>query len=59
MPFDERLGAEASEEDVASVLTRLNGDPAVSGVLLQLPVPAHLHGPALTAMIDPARMSTA
>jgi methylenetetrahydrofolate dehydrogenase (NADP+) / methenyltetrahydrofolate cyclohydrolase len=52
-PFDRRLSAEASFEEVAQTLDRLNADPAVSGILLQLPVPAHLDGPALTAMIDP------
>jgi methylenetetrahydrofolate dehydrogenase (NADP+)/methenyltetrahydrofolate cyclohydrolase len=53
--FDRRLAAEASFEDVAEELERLNGDRAVSGVLLQLPVPAHLDGPALTAMINPEK----
>jgi methylenetetrahydrofolate dehydrogenase (NADP+)/methenyltetrahydrofolate cyclohydrolase len=55
VPFDRRLDAEASFEDVAAELQSLNADAAVSGVLLQLPVPAHLDGPALTAMIDPAK----
>ena len=53
VPFDRRLPAEASFEEVAEELERLNADEAVSGVLLQLPVPEHLDGPALTAMIDP------
>ncbi|HYM54552.1 MAG TPA: bifunctional methylenetetrahydrofolate dehydrogenase/methenyltetrahydrofolate cyclohydrolase FolD [Solirubrobacteraceae bacterium] len=53
VPFDRRLGAEASFEEVAEELDSLNADPAVSGVLLQLPVPDHIDGPALTAMIDP------
>jgi methylenetetrahydrofolate dehydrogenase (NADP+) / methenyltetrahydrofolate cyclohydrolase len=53
VPFDRRLPAEASFEDVAEELERLGDDGAVSGVLLQLPVPAHLDGPALTAMIGP------
>ncbi|HLH13184.1 MAG TPA: bifunctional 5,10-methylenetetrahydrofolate dehydrogenase/5,10-methenyltetrahydrofolate cyclohydrolase [Solirubrobacteraceae bacterium] len=51
-PFDRRLPANATFEEVAEELERLNGDPAVSGVLLQLPVPAHLDGPALTAIIS-------
>jgi len=55
VPFDRRLGAESTFEDVASELQSLNADAAVSGVLLQLPVPAHLDGPALTAMIDPGK----
>ncbi len=53
VPFDRRLPAESSFERVAAELDTLNADTAVSGVLLQLPVPAHLDGPALTAMIAP------
>lgn len=51
-PFDERLPADASHEQVAQTLARLNADPDVSGILLQLPVPAHLDGPSLTGRID-------
>jgi len=54
-PFDRRLPADATFEQVAELLAQLNGDAAVSGVLLQLPVPAHLDGPTLTGMIDPAK----
>jgi methylenetetrahydrofolate dehydrogenase (NADP+) / methenyltetrahydrofolate cyclohydrolase len=52
-PFDQRLPADASFEDVAQALAALNADPAVSGILLQLPVPDHLDGATLTGMIDP------
>ena len=45
--------ADASFEEVAEELRSLNADAAVSGVLLQLPLPDHLDGAALTAMIDP------
>ncbi len=54
-PFDKRLPAQATHEQVAELLRSLNADPAVSGVLLQLPVPAHLDGPALTGLIDPGK----
>jgi methylenetetrahydrofolate dehydrogenase (NADP+)/methenyltetrahydrofolate cyclohydrolase len=53
VPFDRRLPADAPYELVAAELEALNADPRVSGLLLQLPVPAHLDGPALTAMISP------
>jgi methylenetetrahydrofolate dehydrogenase (NADP+)/methenyltetrahydrofolate cyclohydrolase len=53
VPFDRRLAADASFEQVAEELERLNDDRAVSGVLLQLPLPAHLNGPALTGLISP------
>ena len=52
IPFDRRLAADASFEQVAGELRSLNADDAVSGVLLQLPLPGHLDGAALTAMID-------
>ncbi len=54
-PIDRRLPADAPFEQVAELLEGLNADDAVSGVLLQLPVPAHLDGPALTGAIDPAK----
>jgi methylenetetrahydrofolate dehydrogenase (NADP+)/methenyltetrahydrofolate cyclohydrolase len=47
------LPADASHEDVAAAIEECNGDPTVSGVLLQLPVPAGLDGPSLTALIEP------
>jgi methylenetetrahydrofolate dehydrogenase (NADP+) / methenyltetrahydrofolate cyclohydrolase len=55
VPFDRRLPADASFEDVAGELRGLNENAAVSGVLLQLPLPGHLDGAALTAMIDPGK----
>jgi methylenetetrahydrofolate dehydrogenase (NADP+)/methenyltetrahydrofolate cyclohydrolase len=54
-PFDRRLPANASFEEVAEELERLNADAAVDGVLLQLPVPEHLDGPALTGIISPEK----
>jgi methylenetetrahydrofolate dehydrogenase (NADP+)/methenyltetrahydrofolate cyclohydrolase len=53
--FDHRLDAAASHDEVAGLLHELNDDPRVSGILLQLPVPDHLDGPALTALISPAK----
>jgi methylenetetrahydrofolate dehydrogenase (NADP+)/methenyltetrahydrofolate cyclohydrolase len=52
-PFDRRLPADASFQQVVEELEGLNADEAVSGVLLQLPVPEHLDGPVLTALIRP------
>jgi methylenetetrahydrofolate dehydrogenase (NADP+)/methenyltetrahydrofolate cyclohydrolase len=51
--FDRRLPVDATFEQVARELEELNRDRAVSGILLQLPVPDHLDGPTLTAMISP------
>src|SRR5437660_5840032 len=55
VPFDVRIPASASFEEVAAELERLNEDETVNGVLLQLPVPEHLDGTALTRMVDPAK----
>jgi methylenetetrahydrofolate dehydrogenase (NADP+)/methenyltetrahydrofolate cyclohydrolase len=52
-PFDRRLPAGASFDQVAEELGVLNADDAVSGILLQLPVPEQLDGPSLTELIDP------
>src|SRR3954453_9485870 len=44
VPVDRRLPADASAEQVEAELDALNDDPAVSGILLPLPVPDHLDG---------------
>jgi methylenetetrahydrofolate dehydrogenase (NADP+)/methenyltetrahydrofolate cyclohydrolase len=54
-PFDVRLPADSSAEEVREVLGRLNADPAVDGILLQLPLPSHLDGPSLTGLILPSK----
>jgi methylenetetrahydrofolate dehydrogenase (NADP+) / methenyltetrahydrofolate cyclohydrolase len=54
-PFDERLPSDATYAEVAETISRLNADPHVSGVLLQLPLPEHLDGPSLTGLIDAAK----
>jgi len=54
-PFDVRLGADAAHEAVAEELERLNSDPAVNGILLQLPLPAGLDPESLTGMIIPEK----
>jgi methylenetetrahydrofolate dehydrogenase (NADP+)/methenyltetrahydrofolate cyclohydrolase len=49
--FDHRLPADAAEDEVAELIARLNADDDVSGILCQLPVPAHMDGVKLTGMI--------
>jgi methylenetetrahydrofolate dehydrogenase (NADP+) / methenyltetrahydrofolate cyclohydrolase len=53
--FDHRLPHDTGHEEVSRLLQRLNDDPAVSGILLQLPTPPQVDGPALTELIDPAK----
>jgi methylenetetrahydrofolate dehydrogenase (NADP+)/methenyltetrahydrofolate cyclohydrolase len=54
-PVDRRLGADATAEQVEAEVDALNEDPAVSGILVQLPVPPHLDGRALTDRVRPEK----
>jgi methylenetetrahydrofolate dehydrogenase (NADP+)/methenyltetrahydrofolate cyclohydrolase len=54
-PIDHRPPRDAMQAQIAELIAELNADPAVSGILLQLPVPPQLDGPALTGLIDPAK----
>ena len=53
--FDQRPPADVSQEEMVALIERLNADPGVSGILLQLPVPDHLDAPALTSLIAPEK----
>jgi len=50
--FNFPLPADASRAEVVELIEQLNADPAVSGILCQLPVPDHLDGVELTGLID-------
>jgi methylenetetrahydrofolate dehydrogenase (NADP+)/methenyltetrahydrofolate cyclohydrolase len=54
-PFDHRLPADATTEQVEALIEQLNADADVSGILCQLPVPDHLDGVHLTGLIDPRK----
>lgn len=47
------LDADTPQAQVGTLIDELNADPQVSGILLQLPVPEHIEGAALTARITP------
>jgi methylenetetrahydrofolate dehydrogenase (NADP+)/methenyltetrahydrofolate cyclohydrolase len=49
--FDHRLPADVPRDSVVGLLAELNADPAVSGIIVQLPVPGHLDGTELTGMV--------
>ncbi len=49
------LPADASREEALALIDALNADPAVSGILCQLPIPGHLDGAELTNRIDPGK----
>jgi methylenetetrahydrofolate dehydrogenase (NADP+)/methenyltetrahydrofolate cyclohydrolase len=53
--FDHRLPASVGQDELLSLVRRLNADPAVHGILVQLPLPAQLDALAVLAAIDPAK----
>jgi methylenetetrahydrofolate dehydrogenase (NADP+)/methenyltetrahydrofolate cyclohydrolase len=53
--YEHKLPAATSQEDLLAVITQLNNDPKVHGILCQLPVPKHIDENAVLAAIDPAK----
>lgn len=53
--FEYVLPGDASEADVLAVVTGLNRDPSVHGILVQLPLPKHLDPQRVVSAIDPAK----
>lgn len=51
--FEHRLPADTSKADLLALVERLNSDPAVDGILVQLPLPAHLDEQAIISAISP------
>jgi methylenetetrahydrofolate dehydrogenase (NADP+)/methenyltetrahydrofolate cyclohydrolase len=46
---------DSTQEEIEALIGALNADRRVSGILLQLPTPAHIDGSYLTTLIDPAK----
>jgi methylenetetrahydrofolate dehydrogenase (NADP+) / methenyltetrahydrofolate cyclohydrolase len=44
-----------TEADLLAEIARLNADPAVDGILVQLPLPAHIRAEAAIAAVDPRK----
>lgn len=44
-----------TEADLLREIARLNADPAVDGILVQLPLPGHIRAEAVIAAVDPAK----
>jgi len=50
-----RLPAETSEADLLALIFELNGADDIDGILVQLPLPDHLHDQTIVDAIDPAK----
>jgi methylenetetrahydrofolate dehydrogenase (NADP+)/methenyltetrahydrofolate cyclohydrolase len=49
------LAEDTSQEEVLGLIDELNNDPAVQGILVQLPLPEHLDEQTITQSISPAK----
>jgi methylenetetrahydrofolate dehydrogenase (NADP+)/methenyltetrahydrofolate cyclohydrolase len=54
-PFDHHRAASASEAELIALVHKLNADPAVNGILVQMPLPPHINAAAVIASVDPAK----
>jgi methylenetetrahydrofolate dehydrogenase (NADP+)/methenyltetrahydrofolate cyclohydrolase len=51
--FEHKLPTETSEQELLDLVERLNADPAVDGILVQLPLPDHIDANMVLTSIDP------
>ena len=50
-----KLPAETSEEELLGIIAQMNADPAVDGILVQLPLPKHIDEGKVLRAISPAK----
>src|SRR6202011_1754729 len=53
--FEHVLPAEIAQDDLLALIAKPNRDPAVHGILVQLPLPKSLHTETIINSIDPAK----
>lgn len=53
--FEHRLPPDTSQNDLLALVARMNADAAVHGILVQLPLPAHIDAQEILLAIDPAK----
>ena len=53
--FEHRLAADVSEGTLLALIAVLNADTAVDGILVQLPLPAHIDSARVLEAVDPAK----
>jgi methylenetetrahydrofolate dehydrogenase (NADP+) / methenyltetrahydrofolate cyclohydrolase len=53
--WEHRLAASTSQSDLLGLIARLNADPQVDGILVQLPLPKHIDSSKVLDAIDPAK----
>ncbi|HTG64649.1 MAG TPA: bifunctional methylenetetrahydrofolate dehydrogenase/methenyltetrahydrofolate cyclohydrolase FolD [Sphingomicrobium sp.] len=53
LSFEHKLPADTGEADLLALVDRLNADPAVDGILVQLPLPDHINTNKVITRVDP------
>ena len=53
--FEHKLAEDTAQDALLALVDRLNADPAVDGILVQLPLPKHLDEQTVVERIDPAK----
>src|SRR5580704_18250050 len=53
--FQHVLPEDVAQDDLLALIASLNRDPAVHGILVQLPLPKSLHTETIINAIDPAK----
>jgi methylenetetrahydrofolate dehydrogenase (NADP+)/methenyltetrahydrofolate cyclohydrolase len=51
--FEHKLPADTSEQELLALVERLNADPKVDGILVQLPLPDHIDASKILTTVDP------
>jgi len=54
-PFDQKLPDNVGEAALLELIARLNADPAINGILVQLPLPQQIDSQKIIAAIEPAK----
>ncbi|MGE0403056.1 MAG: bifunctional 5,10-methylenetetrahydrofolate dehydrogenase/5,10-methenyltetrahydrofolate cyclohydrolase [Kofleriaceae bacterium] len=52
---DHKLAASTKQDELLALVRELDADPAVDGILVQLPLPAHIDSDLIIRSIDPAK----
>jgi methylenetetrahydrofolate dehydrogenase (NADP+) / methenyltetrahydrofolate cyclohydrolase len=50
-----RLGADVNEDVLLAHVDRLNADAAIHGILVQMPLPRHIHADRVVRRVDPSK----
>ncbi|MEQ5869801.1 bifunctional methylenetetrahydrofolate dehydrogenase/methenyltetrahydrofolate cyclohydrolase FolD [Sagittula sp. NFXS13] len=53
--YEHKLDVDTAEADLLALIDTLNNDPAVHGILVQLPLPKHMNEDLVINAIDPAK----